>query len=122
MHRPIHFEIPSDNPEKAVEFYSKVFGWQINKWGDIDYWLCTTGDEKTPGINGAIMKRVNAGQPFANYIGTDNIDKTIKDIEAAGGQIVVPKTAIPSVGYFAYFKDLDGIIMGIMQDDTSAKV
>ena len=120
--RPIHFEIPSDNPERAVEFYSKVFGWQISKWGDIDYWLCTTGDDKTPGINGAIMKRDNAGQPFSNYIGTPDIDKTMKDIETAGGQIVVPKTPIPGVGYFAYFKDLDGIIMGIMQDDASAKV
>lgn len=120
--RPIHFEIPSENPEKAIEFYSKVFGWKFNQWTGMEYWLCTTGSDDEPGINGAIMKRMNPGQPFANHISTPNIDKTMKDIEAAGGEIVVPKMPIPGVGYYAYFKDLDGIIMGVMQDDATAKM
>ena len=29
MNRPIHFEIPAENPEKAMEFYRKVFGWKF---------------------------------------------------------------------------------------------
>jgi uncharacterized protein len=120
--RPIHFEIPSDNPEKAIDFYTKVFGWKFSRWGDMEYWLCTTGDDKEPGINGAIMKRINPGQPFANHISTPNIDETMKAIEAAGGQIIVPKTAIPTMGYFAYFMDLDKTIMGIMQEDPSVTI
>ena len=35
--------------------------------------------------------------------------------------MVVPKTAIPTVGYYAYFTDLDGNIMGIMSEDKNAK-
>ena len=27
-----HFEISANDPEKAVEFYKQVFGWEINKW------------------------------------------------------------------------------------------
>jgi len=28
MNRVVHFELPADNPERAVEFYKKAFGWQ----------------------------------------------------------------------------------------------
>jgi predicted enzyme related to lactoylglutathione lyase len=56
--RVIHFEIPADNPERAVQFYQQVFGWKIQKWaGHADYWLATTGEDKEPGINGAIAEK-----------------------------------------------------------------
>ena len=44
MPRPSHFEIPVDNPERAIAFYSAVFGWTFHKWeGAMPYWLITTG-------------------------------------------------------------------------------
>jgi hypothetical protein len=56
MPRVIHFEINADDPERAVKFHKKVFDWKITKWeGPVDYWLVTTGEDKVPGINGAIM-------------------------------------------------------------------
>lgn len=58
MPRVVHFELSADNPDRAVKFYTKVFNWKIEKWaGPQDYWLITTGGEKEPGINGAIMQR-----------------------------------------------------------------
>ena len=44
MGKVAHFEIPTSNPEKAIEFYSKVFGWKFNKWGEMDYWLTEAGN------------------------------------------------------------------------------
>ncbi|MGZ4908488.1 MAG: VOC family protein, partial [Halobacteriota archaeon] len=42
MSKVIHFELPADDPQRAVEFYEKVFGWTITKWeGPNDYWLIT---------------------------------------------------------------------------------
>ncbi len=32
MPRVVHFEIHADDPERAVRFYKKVFGWKIEKW------------------------------------------------------------------------------------------
>ncbi len=121
MNRVVHFEIPSDNPEKSAEFYKAVFGWHTQKWGGMDYWLATTGDNTQPGINGAIMKKRDPKQPVTNSIGIKDMDVTIKAIEANGGKMVVPKTSIPTVGYYAYFTDIDGNIMGIMSEDKSAK-
>lgn len=44
MARIVHFEIPADDPERAIKFYEDVFGWEVQKWeGPFDYWLVTTG-------------------------------------------------------------------------------
>jgi hypothetical protein len=53
----MHFELPADDPKRAIAFYEKVFGWTITKWdAPMDYWLVTTGNDDEPGINGAIMR------------------------------------------------------------------
>jgi predicted enzyme related to lactoylglutathione lyase len=119
--RVVHFEIPCDNPEKTIEFFKSVFGWNFQQFGNESYWIAITGDEKTPGINGAIMKKRDPQQPLVNSINVDDIDAMTKAIEKAGGTVVVPKTPIPTVGYLAYFKDPDGNIHGIYQNDPSAK-
>lgn len=119
--RVVHFEIPSDNPEKALTFFKDVFGWTSMKFSDFDYWLITTGDDKSPGINGGLMKKKDPKQPVTNSISVDNIDEMIKKIEMGGGKIVLPKSPIPGVGYYAYFTDLDGNIHGIMQEDKGVK-
>lgn len=120
MPRVIHFEIPSDNPEKAQQFYSKVFGWQMTQWADQPYWLCSTGDKSKPGIDGAIIKKRGPDHPLVNTIEVDKLDETIKAIEANGGVIVVPRMPIPAIGWLAFFKDTDGNIMGIMESDNAA--
>jgi predicted enzyme related to lactoylglutathione lyase len=117
----VHFEIPCDNPERTIEFFKTVFGWSFQKFGDEAYWIAITGDEKLPGINGAIMKKRDPGQPMVNSIDVVNIDLTLSAIEKAGGIVVVPKMAVPTVGWLAYFKDPDGNIHGVFQNDTLAK-
>lgn len=119
--RVVHFEIPCDNPQKTMNFFGDVFGWTFQQFGDMEYWTVITGDDKLPGINGGLMKKQNPGQPVANSIDVLNLDNAVKKIEGAGGTIVVPKMAIPSVGWLAYFKDPDGNIHGIYQHDPSAK-
>lgn len=96
--RVMHFEIPCDNPEKTMKFFGDVFGWTFQQFGDMEYWTVITGDEKLPGINGGLMKKQNPGQPVANSIDVVNIDECVKKVASAGGEIVVPKMAIPSVG------------------------
>ena len=119
--RVVHFEISSDNPEKAIIFFETVFGWNFQKFGTEDYWLATTGDENSRGINGALMKKKDPRQPLVNTILVENIEDYIQKIESAGGKIVVAKMSVPNVGYLAYFMDPDNNIHGIWQEDESAK-
>ncbi|HEY5094150.1 MAG TPA: VOC family protein [Candidatus Eremiobacteraceae bacterium] len=122
MPRPTHFEIPSDNPQKAADFYTKIFGWKITKWdGPTEYWLVSTGDASEPGIDGGLLKRRDPVQPCVNTITVPDLEKTMGTILSSGGTMCVPKMAIPGVGWLAYFKDLDENIFGVMQPDGAAK-
>ena len=121
MSRIIHFEIPASDPKKSVQIYQNVFGWEFSRWGEEPYWLAKTGKDEEPGIHGAIMQRKDPQQPVTNTIGVKDLDATIEAIEAHGGEIVVPKMAIPTIGWMVYFKDPDGMISGAMQSDPDAK-
>ncbi len=122
MSRVVHFEIPADDPERATKFYTKVFGWKINKWeGPMAYWLVTTGDKSAPGIDGAIMQRSEMASTVVNSIDVPSVNDFIKKVTKNGGKVVTPKTPIPGVGYFAYCKDTEGNMFGILQPDMSVK-
>lgn len=121
MERITHFEIPTDDPKKSMSFYEKIFGWKYQQFGNEEYWMAMTGDEKLPGINGAIMKKKHPQQPFVNSISVNDIHKSIKEIENNAGTIVVPLSAIPGMGWLPYFKDPDQNILGIFQLDPNAK-
>jgi predicted enzyme related to lactoylglutathione lyase len=126
MGRPVHFEIHADDPERAAGFYRAAFGWTITRWdGPMPYWLIATGSGA--GIDGGLMRR--EGPPPTDGAGVNSwvcvidvagVDAAVASIEKAGGIVVVPKMAVPGIGYLAYFKDTEGNIVGVMQDDPSA--
>jgi len=122
MPKVIHFEIGVDDPERAIKFYSEVFGWEIKKWeGPIDYWLVSTGPEEQPGINGALMRREDRRESVVNTIDVPSVDEFLTKITEAGGKIIQPKQAIPGVGYVATCHDPEGNTFGIIEEDTSVK-
>lgn len=121
MPRPVHFELSADDPDRAVKFYSSVFGWKFDKWdGPMEYWLITTGADAEPGINGGMSRRGPDGDE-PTTIGVPSVDDSLAKVVAAGGTVVRPKGAIPGVGWFAVFKDTEGNPFGLMQSDRSAK-
>jgi predicted enzyme related to lactoylglutathione lyase len=116
MSKVVHFEIPTDNPEKCMDFYSKIFGWKFNRFGEEQYWLVDAGPKEEYGIGGAIMKKNHPDQPLTNAINVESINETAEEIKKHGCELVVPKTEIPNMGWFAYFKDPDNNIMGLWEN------
>ena len=121
MPRVVHFEIQADDPERANAFYQKVFGWQAIKWsgGAEDYWLLQTGPDDQPGINGGLLRRKGM-VGYVNTVKVESVDDTLRAVQTEGGTVVVPKMAVPHVGWLAYCKDTEDNIFGIMQDDPAA--
>ena len=114
MPRVVHFEIPIDDEKRAVKFYSDVFGWKINSWGGPEpYWLADTGEGM--GINGALMQRSKPNEGTINTIDVPDIDAYMKKITDSGGKVLMQKTEIPHVGWYAYCLDTEGNQFGIMQ-------
>jgi uncharacterized protein len=125
MKNPVmHFEIRVDDLERAKKFYS-IFDWQLqDSSGDMPFTAVTTvpTDEKhmpkePGGINGIMTSR-KKGEPAAPTftIGVDSIDECVKKIEASGGKMMMKKSEMPHMGYFAYFKDTEGNVIGIWEN------
>jgi predicted enzyme related to lactoylglutathione lyase len=123
MPRVIHFDIAAHEPERAVRFYSEVFGWQVRKWdGPMDYWLIQTGPDGEPGIDGGLsVREAGAALTTMNTIGVPSVDEFVEKITRNGGKVTMSRTAIPGVGYFASCEDTEGNAFGIMQSDPSAR-
>ncbi len=122
MPRIVHFDIPADDPARAQKFYKEIFGWNFDKWnGPMEYWMVKTGEDKQPGINGGLTKRMQGQVGMTNTIDVPSVDEFAKKIQSNGGKIIMPKTAIPTVGYFAQCLDTEGNIFGIIQMDEHAK-
>ena len=129
-HTVCHFEIPAEEPARAAEFYRGLFDWDIRAWDNPDnhvdiHMIATVPTDETgrpvrPGVNGMIMKRQHPQQPFANYISVEDVDEYGSRAVALGGQVVMPKTPVPGMGWFLYFKDTEGNILGLWQTDPSA--
>jgi predicted enzyme related to lactoylglutathione lyase len=124
MDKVVHFEIPVDNEARAKEFYGSVFEWDLDSadMGGVTYTTATTvpvGENRLPkepgAINGGIMKRTADQATPIITIQVDSIDEALKKIEAGGGSTVQPRTQIPDLGAFGYFKDSEGNTMGLWE-------
>jgi predicted enzyme related to lactoylglutathione lyase len=120
-----YFEIQSSDPAREAEFYGNVFGWTFIKEPHvpIEYYRIETN-----GINGGLLKRPAKVPPaecgtnaFVNSIQVENFDKTGALILKNGGQIALPKFAIPGRCWQGYFIDQDNNTFGIFEVDSQAK-
>lgn len=118
------FAIEVDDIDRARRFYSAVFAsWRFEPWGPPGFYLIHTGDDQSPGILGALHQRHepaagNGTREFLCTISVDDIDATIRTIEANGGSIAMAKFTIPTVGTGCYFHDTEGNRAGAMQYET----
>lgn len=115
----MHFDVPIDDPARAGAFYAAVFDWSVTPWGPIPYWPMTTGTEPGPGAEGALTPRSDAPEGVVVYVGVDDIDAALARVTAAGGEIVAGRMPIPTVGWTARFRDSEGNLMGLFQDDPT---
>ena len=129
MPRPIHFEIHADDPQRAIDYYSALFDWRFQKWeGAMPYWLVTTGADGTRGINGGLLPR-RGGTPangavvnaWVCTVDVDSVDDAVQRSGTLGGTLAMSKMALPGVGWLAYVTDPEGNILGLLQDDVSAR-
>jgi predicted enzyme related to lactoylglutathione lyase len=78
---------------------------------EMNYTTFYPGEQPGGGFS-PVSDQMPAGTTFV-YIGTDNIEATLAKVEAAGGKTVVPKSEIPETGWFAFFTDPTGNMIGL---------
>jgi predicted enzyme related to lactoylglutathione lyase len=128
-HTIVHFEIPADNPERAAKFYREMFGWKINRWenpGGIEYWMVETvptdaeGRPERQGVNGGLMPRMYPTQQPVNYILVEDVDDAVAKAERLGAKVMMGKTPVPGMGWFAQLTDTEGNVLAVWETDMAA--
>ncbi len=121
--RVVHFEIPFDDGDRARKFYADAFGWNIQEFPDIHYSIVQTGETDERGfptdkgyIGGGMVKRESPTDRPVITIDVDDIDEAIARIESLGGMAVLGRQNVGDIGYAAYFKDVEGNLMGLFQN------
>jgi hypothetical protein len=107
-----YVEIPTDDLRRSVDFYRKVFGWQVRTRGDGS----TAFDDGAGEVSGTwVQGRAPAGQPgLLLYIMVDDAAACVERVTANGGTIVQPIGAdAPEIT--ARFRDPAGNVLGLYQ-------
>ena len=66
-------------------------------------------------INGGLMQRTSDTPAPVITIGVTSIDESLKKVDAGGGSTIQPRTEIPDLGAYAYFKDSEGNVVGLWE-------
>jgi uncharacterized protein len=110
-------ELATNDPEAAAKFYAAVFGYAIETadMGPMGtYRILKRGDRQTAGI----MKLPPDGptHPFwLTYIGTSDVDGTVKNAKEIGAKVQVEPRDIPSIGRFAVLTDPTGAAIAVFK-------
>ena len=121
MNSVVHFEIPAKEPQRAKEFYKKVFGWSIYDFDQETALLTTTesGEDGAPlkpgAINGSLYKS-DGSRAVTAVVNVDDINAHIGIVESNGGKLIDPPVTIPGMGMYARFQDTEGNLMGLWQN------
>ena len=108
------FEIPVADLERAQKFYETIFGMQLIPMDLPGLQMRMFPIDDNLGIGGALIFAPKFYQPSANgtmvYLnGNPDLQIVLDKVEAAGGTIAMPKTAItPEIGFMAVMMDTEG--------------
>ncbi|MGH8639853.1 MAG: VOC family protein, partial [Burkholderiales bacterium] len=122
MDKVVHFEIPFDDKQRAMKFYTDAFGWRLVDMPQMNYVIASTvevDDQQMPkekgAINGGLFQRPTDAPNPSIYVGVSSVDAAIKKVEAAGGKVVTPRTPIPGMGAYARIADSEGNVIGLFE-------
>src|SRR5437868_3380882 len=107
-----YFEIQTEDPKRAIGFYTEIFGWKFIKDDGIpvDYWRI-----EMAGIYGGLLKRPAPVPPpqsgtnaYVCSIQVEDFDAMQEKILKNGGQVALEKFAVPGKCWQGYFLDIEG--------------
>lgn len=110
-------ELLTSDPDKAAEFYGKLFGWQVDTMpggppGAPPYRVLKVGDTAV----GGLMASPQPGMPpaWGVYVTVDNVDETVAEVKRLGGKVLMDIMDVPTVGRMATIQDPQGAVLSVI--------
>ena len=117
MAHVVHFEFSVPNPEKAVEFYSDVFGWSAQKLPDpVRYWqLRTSEGPAQQGIPGGIVESKTGVPRVSITVQVESLEEACAKVTRHGGSLVTERRLVPGYGVHVLCKDPQGNFFALIE-------
>ena len=114
--KPAWVDLATTDPSAAQDFYSKVFGWNIEVNPDPQYGgygIAKVDGQDAAGIGGTQAPDQPAA--WSVYIGSDDLEALSREVTDAGGTVAVPAFDVGDQGRMAVFQDPTGAFISAWQ-------
>jgi predicted enzyme related to lactoylglutathione lyase len=113
---PAWFEIPARDLDRAARFYEAVLETSLARETMGPMEMAVFPHQK-PGATGAVV-RAPGYEPTETgavvYLHLDDLRPALGRVAAAGGAVLLPRTALPDeIGFFALVRDCEGNRVGL---------
>jgi len=113
----VHMELNTTDPEKAKEFYGKMFDWQLEDMpmGPSETYTMIKTSE---GPGGGLLKHPMAGAPsmWLVYVGVPDVKEATAKAASLGAQVGKDVTEVPGMGWFSILLDPTGAPFALWQE------
>lgn len=115
--RFVWYDLMTNDPKAAQDFYGPLIGWGTQKWeeGDQPYTMWTNKEKPLGGVMELPEEAKAAGAPphWMAYVEVDDVEQTVAKVEEAGGSVLHAATDVPGAGWFAVLTDPQGAAFAI---------
>jgi uncharacterized protein len=111
----VHVELNTPDPDKAKEFYSKLFQWQLEDVPNSavpngSYTMIKVGE----GTGGGILKQIPRGPSgWLAYVEVDDIQLATQKAKSLGGKIMKEPLEVVGMGWLSFIQDPTGAVLGL---------
>jgi hypothetical protein len=116
-------DLSTPHPERAVDFYSKLLGWQFER-GENDssgYLHIKNGDEYIGGVPPASHRDPNAPPHWLLYFQTSNCDASVNKAKQNGAKVHYGPVSMEKVGRLAILADPQGATFSVFESARKAE-
>ena len=114
-----HIDIPVVDMQRAQQFYSTLFGWQIAEIPGFEGYPMWQAPNQISG--GGLAPRSEEFSQPRSYVEVDSIDDTLALVTGHGGRILMEKSPISETSWWAVFEDPDGNGVGLYEGVTDTQ-
>ena len=115
----VHFEVSGKDGEKLRDYYSELFGWEIDADNEMNYGVINGDDNKTAdgvGIGGGVGGGPEGYDGHVTfYVEVPDVEEALSKAESLGGSRVMGPETIMGRMVLGQLTDPEGHVIGLIQ-------
>ncbi|MBI1842140.1 MAG: VOC family protein [Verrucomicrobia bacterium] len=110
----IRWQIVSPEPDKAANFYRKLFQWKLSKANAMGYRELKTETKSVSPVDGGVWPSPPGQGSMAQlFIEVADVDACVARATKLGAKVIVPKSVLPDGDTMAVLLDPVGLSFGV---------